>query len=262
MAYTKSGNSPTDPLSRFRRATRFLGSHPTRRPELNRFLWTWAVLLAAVMAANTSWLGPTSATATGLHRSTMPAPGRNAVLAPSSTAQTTPSPTQSPSPSSTGPVINGVGAVLPNPTRTPGATNPAVTQNNIESTICAPGWTATIRPPSSYTGMLKTQQLATGYAYNDDSTASDYQEDHLIPLQLGGSAASPLNLWPEPYATANGADTKDRLERKLNSLVCDGIITLAAAQQAIATDWYAAYETYIANPNPASTPVPTAATPA
>ena len=28
----------------------------------------------------------------------------------------------------------------------PGATNPAVTQDNIKSTICVSGWTKTIRP--------------------------------------------------------------------------------------------------------------------
>src|ERR1039458_4212029 len=32
----------------------------------------------------------------------------------------------------------------------PGATNPAVTQNTIDQTICHSGYTATIRPPTSY----------------------------------------------------------------------------------------------------------------
>ena len=34
--------------------------------------------------------------------------------------------------------------------------------------------------------------------YADTNPISDYEEDHLIPLELGGSPTSPLNLWPEP----------------------------------------------------------------
>ena len=35
-----------------------------------------------------------------------------------------------------------------------------VTQATISSTICKTGWTATIRPPASYTNALKRAQLA------------------------------------------------------------------------------------------------------
>jgi hypothetical protein len=44
----------------------------------------------------------------------------------------------------------GQGA-LPDPTKTPGALNPAVTQATIGSIICVRGWTRTIRPPQQYT---------------------------------------------------------------------------------------------------------------
>lgn len=37
----------------------------------------------------------------------------------------------------------------------PGAVNPAVTQANIQRTICVPGWTRTVRPPVPYTNALK-----------------------------------------------------------------------------------------------------------
>jgi hypothetical protein len=70
----------------------------------------------------------------------------------------------------------GQGA-LPDPHRTPGAINPAVTQETIGSTICVSGWTRTIRPPSEYTTALKRQQIREfGYA---DRKLSDYEEDHL-----------------------------------------------------------------------------------
>jgi hypothetical protein len=134
---------------------------------------------------------------------------------------------------------------LPDPTRTPGATNLAVTQADISTTICVSGWTATVRPPSSYTTALKERQLATGYAYHHDMSTGDYEEDHLISLELGGSPASELNLWPEPYTGADGARVKDQVENTLQSMVCAGSIRLATAQHAIAANWWTAYVTYV-----------------
>jgi hypothetical protein len=56
----------------------------------------------------------------------------------------------------------------PNPALTPGAINAAVTQDNIAATICARGWTATIRPSADYTDTLKRAQLAEyGYPKNE-----------------------------------------------------------------------------------------------
>ncbi|WAL68621.1 hypothetical protein ORV05_12865 [Amycolatopsis cynarae] len=95
-------------------------------------------------------------------------------------------------------------------------------------------WTDGIRPPASYTDQLKTQQIAAyGYA---DSQPRDYEEDHLIPLELGGNPTDPKNLWPE-YDNGRTPNDKDAVENALNRAVCDHRITLAAAQQAIATDW-------------------------
>jgi hypothetical protein len=123
--------------------------------------------------------------------------------------------------------------VLPDPSCTPGATNPAVTQANIDQTICTSGWTETVRPPESYTEPLKYQQMA---AYGFTGSAGNYEEDHLIPLELGGSPTSPQNLWPESGASPN---PKDPVESAANHAVCAGQLTLAAAQRAIATDWIA-----------------------
>jgi hypothetical protein len=153
------------------------------------------------------------------------------------------------------------GAILPNSTRTPGATNVDVTPASINSTICVKGWTATIRPPSTYTTGLKKQQLATGYTLNGDTTTGDYEEDHLISLELGGSPKSPLNLWPEPYSAPDGARVKDQLENKLREMVCAGTIQLATAQQAIAGNWWTAYETYMGGQQPRA-PAPVAPVPA
>ena len=124
---------------------------------------------------------------------------------------------------------------LPDPKCTPGAVDPRVTQDNVHSTICVSGYTATVRPPSSYTDALKAQQIKE-YGYPDTSLA-DYEEDHLIPLELGGHPTDPKNLWPEPRGGPKSAADKDMVENALNKRVCAGTMTLVAAQSAIATDW-------------------------
>ena len=136
--------------------------------------------------------------------------------------------------------------VLQIATVTPGAINLDVTQSNIHSTICVSGYTASIRPSSIYTTKLKKLQLSGPYAIYKDSKTSDFEEDHLISLEIGGSPTSVLNLWPEPYA---GARLKDILENKLHELVCSDTLALDFAQQAISSNWYAVYEKYVLNMN-------------
>lgn len=135
--------------------------------------------------------------------------------------------------------------VLPNRVRTPGALNPAVSQATIATTVCRAGWTATIRPHPEYTTALKIRQLASGYTYRGDTKPSDYEEDHLIPLELGGSPTSTRNLWPEPYLGTGGALVKDRIENKLHELVCARVVGLATTQHVIAANWWQAYRRYI-----------------
>lgn len=109
-------------------------------------------------------------------------------------------------------------------TLTPGALNPDVTQANIRATICVRGWTATVRPPVEYTNALKVEQMAQ---YGEPGDPSQYQEDHLISLELGGAPRDPRNLWPEPYPRASVVDT---MENDLNAKVCSGEMSLAEAQ--------------------------------
>jgi hypothetical protein len=108
--------------------------------------------------------------------------------------------------------------------RTPGVLNPDVTQGNINSTICLHGWTKTIRPPTSYTNALKQKQMRE---YGIGGSPSDYQEDHLISLELGGHPTDPRNLWPEPYPRASEVDS---IENDLNARVCSGDLSLESAQ--------------------------------
>ncbi len=120
---------------------------------------------------------------------------------------------------------------------TPGVINPKVTQSNIHSTVCVSGYTTKIRPSTSYTNKLKKQQIKN-YGYSD-TKLTDYEEDHLIPLEIGGNPTDPKNLWPEPHVvTGNkGSFTKDKLENSLHISVCKGKMTLQAAQNIILANW-------------------------
>jgi hypothetical protein len=111
------------------------------------------------------------------------------------------------------------------PARTPGVLNPDVTQSTINATICVRGWTKTIRPATSYTNELKEEQMRQ---YGVGGSMSDYQEDHLISLELGGHPTDPRNLWPQPYPRASAVDA---MENELNDQVCSGELTLAEAQR-------------------------------
>jgi hypothetical protein len=115
-------------------------------------------------------------------------------------------------------------SIVADPVRTPGMLNPDVTQATLATTICAHGWTRTVRPPTDYTNALKRRQMR---AYGETGSPSDYQEDHLISLELGGHPTDPRNLWPEPYPRAAQVDV---IENELNGKVCSGELTLAEAQ--------------------------------
>ncbi|HET9059659.1 MAG TPA: hypothetical protein VFN61_07035 [Acidimicrobiales bacterium] len=121
--------------------------------------------------------------------------------------------------------------LLPDPRCTPGAANPAVTVSDLARTICHWGWTETVRPPERYTEPLKLRQMI---AYGEHGSARFYEEDHLVPLELGGAPSDPRNLWPEPRSSAN---RKDEVENAARRAVCDGRLALVSAQEQIATDW-------------------------
>jgi hypothetical protein len=129
---------------------------------------------------------------------------------------------------------------LPDPSCTPGVYYSAVTQSNIHSTICVSGWTDTVRPPTSYTNPLKAQGIID-YGYSDTNMA-DYEEDHMVPLELGGSPRDTRNLWPEPHYGSQTAFSKDGVETKLKNAVCAGTITLSAARSAIKNNWTTALQ--------------------
>lgn len=138
-----------------------------------------------------------------------------------------------------------------------GEVTPSVTPSNIKSTICAVGYTDTVRPNSYYTGVLKGL-LAGGdeaaaracihlqygklhhwrravYACaqalpvtQDRLLLAQYELDHKVPLEVGGHPDSPNNLWLEPVAEAR---IKDRLENSVKRDVCAGRLPLRQGQR-------------------------------
>jgi hypothetical protein len=127
---------------------------------------------------------------------------------------------------------------LPDPACTPGAVDPAVTQADIQHTICRTGYTETVRPPESVTEPEKRASLR---AYGDHKPLHDYEYDHLVALELGGAVNDSRNLWPDPGPIPN---LKDELAGRLRKRVCSGEMRLATAQLLIAHDWVKAFRRY------------------
>ena len=118
----------------------------------------------------------------------------------------------------------GDGYTLPDPACTPGAIDRSVTT----ATLCRPGgYTASVRPPVRLTEPFK---YASMRAYRDPNPTNRTELDHLVPLGLGGSSATP-NLWAEPDqgspaafdpSDPYGANAKDGVENRLHDAVCSG----------------------------------------
>jgi hypothetical protein len=155
-----------------------------------------------------------------------------AVPTPAQTAAWTPAPRTK----STGCVSQDS---LPDPTCTPGAIDPRVTQENVASTICKSGYSKSVRPSTSVTDRIKREDMAA-YGLQSQRLA-DYELDHLISLELGGAPANVANLWPESWNGDGNAHEKDAVENYLHEQVCRGAMKLADAQRAIATDWRSVY---------------------
>ena len=132
---------------------------------------------------------------------------------------------------------------LPDPVFTPGAIDTSVTSQNLHATVCVKGYTARVRPDKEMTNRLKRAQMRQ-YRYAD-ANPQHYEEDHLIPLNIGGSPTDPKNLWPQPRSGEWGADQKNDLEFVAYKLVCKGELSLEEAQRRIAHNWIEAYQAWV-----------------
>jgi len=127
------------------------------------------------------------------------------------------------------------------------ALNPAVTQATIGTTICVRGWTATIRPPASYTDALKRQQLQqfAGQHQGDPQwNVAGTEEDHRLSLDLGGAPTDPMNLSPEVHRSSALKDQEEAALGGSQGKVCRGEMTLQEAQQELISTWLAEWPGY------------------
>ncbi|SCW93597.1 hypothetical protein SAMN02927924_04362 [Sphingobium faniae] len=127
---------------------------------------------------------------------------------------------------------------LPNERRTPGSFDPAITQDNIAATICDPKFISARTPPPSWTAAMTRRMAAVLYP---DQNPDNLALDQLVPIALGGAPQDQRNLWLQSWAGEANSEKKNGLETLLNRMVCSGQLKLAAAQQAVATDWIDAY---------------------
>jgi hypothetical protein len=134
------------------------------------------------------------------------------------------------------------GPLLPEPSLTPGATRPISMRQ-----ACIAG------PPDQMATIPVAVRLAVFHEYGmDQSQSRQYEVDHLITPELGGTDDI-RNLWPQPYSSTEwNAYVKDELEDHLRHLVCDGKLDLTTAQHDIATDWISAYQKYFHTDKPIS----------
>jgi hypothetical protein len=115
---------------------------------------------------------------------------------------------------------------------TPGAIFPDVTKDD----ICVPGYTSKVRNvPDSVKNAVYAEYGITSH------TTGQYEVDHLISLELGGSNDI-ANLWPEAAEPRPGFHEKDKVENYLHQQVCNGSMTLQEAQLKIAYDWLSVYK--------------------
>ncbi len=121
---------------------------------------------------------------------------------------------------------------LPDPQCTPGA----IIADATTQQICTPGYSKNVRDvPTS----VKDQVYAE-YGIRHHS-AGEYEVDHLISLELGGSNDI-ANLWPEPAEPRPGFHEKDKVENYMHDQVCSGAISLPEAQREIANNWLQIYQ--------------------
>ncbi len=128
-----------------------------------------------------------------------------------------------------------VQGAFPDPACTPGAVFPNATKDD----ICVSGYSSTVRDVPEE---LK-QTVYAEYGITQH-TRGQYEIDHFISLELGGSNDI-SNLWPEAAEPQPGFHEKDVVENYLHDQVCSGKMTLQQAQTQIRTNWLNVYQSLL-----------------
>ena len=139
---------------------------------------------------------------------------------------------------------------LPNHLVTPGVARTDLTLKK----ICTTKWGKDAR---HVTAAMKKQVFAaygltgnTDPACIPDARGRRCEIDHLVSRELGG-ADDVRNLWPQPYGSQPwNAVRKDCIETRLHKEICakNPTMTLKQAQDAIRSDWMAAYLRFYEHP--------------
>ena len=124
-----------------------------------------------------------------------------------------------------------VNGALQDITCTPGAVFSAATKDQ----ICVSGYASSVRNVTT----AEKNQVYQEYGIQSHTTGQ-YEVDHLVSLELGGSNDI-ANLWPEAANPTPGFHQKDLVENYLHDQVCNDSITLGVAQEEIATNWLSVY---------------------
>lgn len=123
--------------------------------------------------------------------------------------------------------------ITPDSACTPGAIFPVTAAQ-----VCVPGYSKGVRNVPNSEKDQADKEYGVVYA---NTVPGQYEVDHFIPLELGGSNDI-ANLWPEAAQPMPGFHQKDAVENYLHSQVCSGKMTLLAAQIAISSNWLTVYQ--------------------
>jgi hypothetical protein len=141
--------------------------------------------------------------------------------------------------------------VLPDARCSPGAYYSGLTGK----AICSPEFDTSQIPDVS--GREK-RRVEAEYGMPQKRYGRSIEIDRIVPLGLGGSNAI-ANLFPESGSGPASYHAKDRLERRLRSLVCSGRISLDSARKGIAKNWTALYRRVFGSQTAAQGPIPVGA---
>ncbi|GMN04460.1 hypothetical protein [Erythrobacter sp. MTPC3] len=116
----------------------------------------------------------------------------------------------------------------------PGAIDPAITQADLDNTICDPAFLTRAETSPSWKAEMRRRMVDQSYRGQDPAL---FELDQLVPVKLGGARMTVQNLWLQPWSGPTGAWNKNRIEDELHRQVCARQIPLKVAQQLIARDW-------------------------
>ncbi len=127
------------------------------------------------------------------------------------------------------------GCTVNGPLQDQACTPGAIIQSATKAQICVPGYSKGVRNvPQSVKNQAYAEYGITSHR------AGQYEVDHLVSLELGGSNDI-SNLWPEAASPKPGFHEKDKVENYLHTQMCNGSVSLQQAQVEIATNWLNVY---------------------